>query len=186
MHFSPGLICQKTASAAFAGMLVVGWEQLHSRPLGLLPHLPKISQCKHRLSGKPVRSSRSLPLLMLALLNILVRIRPFLAWRSLRVLLLAKMWGHCALVLVVVVVLDDGLGWGVLVAGLLLFCGGCLPVLVCCSLVACCVGCGFHWGGRPSRSSFILRVIMCMYMLSEAVAVHSVLAAGSSWLRVHT
>ena len=112
MHFSPGSICQKMASAAFAGMLVVGWEWLHSWPLGLPLHLPKISQRKHRLSGKPVRSSQSPPPLMLASLNISVRIHPFLAWRSLRVSLLAKMWGHCALVLAVVVVLDDGLGWG--------------------------------------------------------------------------
>ena len=162
MRFSPGSICWKTASAAFGGMLVVGWEWLHSRPLGPLPNLSKISQRKHRLSGKPVRSSQSPPPLMPALLNTSVRIRPFLAWSSLRVSLLVKMWGHCALVLTVAVVLDDGLVWVMLAAGLLLFCGGCLPVLVCCLLVVCRTGCGFHWGGSPLRSSFILRAIMCM------------------------
>ena len=101
--------------------------------------------------------------------------------------LLAKMLGHWALFLVGVVVLDDGLGWVLLVAGLLFFCDSCLlAVLVCCSVVGCLAGCVVHWCGRLSRLSFILSAIMCMYVLREAVAVHGVPAAGSSWLHVHT
>ena len=100
--------------------------------------------------------------------------------------LLAKMWGHCALVLIVAVVLDEGLVWVMLEVGLLLFCVGCFPVVVCCSMVVCRAGCGCHWGGRPSRWSFIFRVIMCMYMLSNALAVRGAPEAGSNWLRVHT
>ena len=100
--------------------------------------------------------------------------------------LLVKMWGHWALVLIVVVALDEGLVWVVLEVGLLLFCVSCFPVVECCLMVVCRTGCGFHWFGRPSRSSFILRVIMCMYVLSDALAVHGMPEAGSNWLRMHT
>ena len=100
--------------------------------------------------------------------------------------LLAKMWGHCTLVLIVAKVLDDGLDWVMLDVGLLLFCVSCFPVLVGWSMVVCHTGCSCHWGGRPSRSSFILRVIMCMYVLNDALVVRGAPEAGSSWLRVHT
>ena len=97
-------------------------------------------------------------------------------------LLLAKMWGHCALVHIVALVLDEGLVWVMLEVGLLLFCVSGFTVAVCCSIVVCRTGCRFHCGGRPSRLSFIFRVIMCMH----ALAVHGAPEAGSNWLRLHT
>ena len=77
------------------------------------------------------------------------------------VLLLAKMLGHCALVHMVALILDEGLVWVMLRCGLLLFCVSGLTVVACCLIVVCCTGCRFHCGGRPSRSSFIFKVICC-------------------------
>ena len=49
--------------------------------------------------------------------------------------LLVKMLGHCALVHMVVVVLDVGLVWVGLMFGLLFFCVGSLTAVVCCLIV---------------------------------------------------
>ena len=87
MSLIPGSICRKIASAALVDMPVDGCDLVHCR---LLLQCPRMSHRRHKVEGKPVRSSCLPPGVMPAPDRTSVSTRPRFPWIALMVSLLAK------------------------------------------------------------------------------------------------